>query len=316
MKRYFNLLSILLAIALLAAFILPQAGSAVQAAPKSRAADTQKAGTQASAFAGLSEGAAIELIAPLCMADSSRTGILASVTIAQFCLESGFGTTRLAQEANNCFGMKRVLSQNTWSGSSWDGTSVVNISTWEDDGSGNSYTIDADFRKYPCIEDSIADHSAYLLDARDDNGLRYAGIRGCRDYKQAIEIIREGGYATDTAYVSKICQLIERWNLTRYDDTDDWKEAAQHSSFGSGSGSHAAENGLIIIGSTTELPFLVEITNGSTEYRSEPSADAPVIGHTGIGKFHITEVKDGWGKLQSGVGWIRLKVAKHRLRQQ
>jgi hypothetical protein len=87
----------------------------------------------------------------------------------------------------------------------------------EDDGRGHLYTITADFRKYPCIEDSIADHSAYLLGAKNGSVLRYAGLKGCADYRKAIQIIKDGGYATDTKYVSKICSIIERWNLTQYD---------------------------------------------------------------------------------------------------
>lgn len=67
---------------------------------------------------------------------------------------------------------------------------------------------------------SIGDHSAYLLGAKNGSKLRYAGLKGCTDYKKAIQIIKDGGYATDTSYVSKICSIIERWNLTQYDSGD------------------------------------------------------------------------------------------------
>lgn len=56
-------------------------------------------------------------------ADQKKTGILASVSMAQFILESGYGKSELAQNANNVFGMKCSLSGNTWSGSTWDGNS-------------------------------------------------------------------------------------------------------------------------------------------------------------------------------------------------
>ena len=49
------------------------------------------------------------------------------------------------------------------------------------------------------------------------NKLRYAGLKGEKDYKKAIQIIKDGGYATDTKYVTKICGIIERWNLTQFD---------------------------------------------------------------------------------------------------
>lgn len=57
----------------------------------------------------------------------------------------------------------------------------------------------------------------YLTQAKNGSKLRYAGLVGCRDYKKAAQLIKDGGYATDTKYVRKICSLIERWNLTKYD---------------------------------------------------------------------------------------------------
>ena len=113
--------------------------------------------------------------------------------------------------------MKKSLSGNTWAGSSWDGKSVYTKKTQEDDGTGKLYTITADFRKYPCVEDSIADHSAYLLGAMNGSKQRYAGLKGCTDYKKAVQIIKDGGYATSTTYVTNLCNIIERWNLTQYD---------------------------------------------------------------------------------------------------
>ena len=177
-------------------------------------------GMQASAFANLSEGDVIKKVGSLFTADQKKSGILASVSLAQFILESGYGKTELAQKANNCFGMKKSLSGNTWSGSTWDGKSVYKKKTQEDDGTGKLYTITAEFRKYPCVEDSIGDHSAYLLGAKNGSKLRYAGLKGCTDYRKAIQIIKDGGYATDTSYVSKICSIIERWDLMQYDSGD------------------------------------------------------------------------------------------------
>ena len=78
-------------------------------------------------------------------------------------------------------------------------------------------TITADFRKYPCVEDSIADHSAYLLGAKNGSKSRYDGLKGCTDYKKAALLIKVGGYATSLTYVEKLCNIIEKWNLTQYD---------------------------------------------------------------------------------------------------
>lgn len=179
-----------------------------------------KKGLQATALKDLSNADVIKKVGSLFTADMKKSGILASVSLAQFILESGYGKSELAQKANNCFGMKKSLSGNTWSGSTWDGKSIYTKKTQEDDGTGKHYTITADFRKYPDIEKSIADHSAYLLGAKNGSKKRYAGLKGCKDYKKAAKIIKAGGYATSTTYVEKLCSIVEKWNLTKYDKTE------------------------------------------------------------------------------------------------
>jgi len=77
-------------------------------------------GLQATTLKDLSEGDAIKKVGVLFTADQKKSGILASVSLAQFILESGYGKSELAQNANNCFGMKQSLSGNTWAGSTWD----------------------------------------------------------------------------------------------------------------------------------------------------------------------------------------------------
>jgi len=146
--------------------------------------------------------------------DSS--GILNSVTTAQMILESGYCGTDLALNANNCFGMKCSLSNNAWP-SVWDGKSSYTKITAEQDKAGNEYHIKAAFRKYPCVENSIKDHAAYLLGAMNGSKKRYAGLTDAKNYKEAIHIIKSGGYATDVKYESKICSIIERYGLDKYD---------------------------------------------------------------------------------------------------
>ena len=127
--------------------------------------------------------------------------------MAQFILESGYGKSELAQNANNVFDMKCSLSGNTWSGSTWDGKSKYTKQTKEQNADGSYETVTADFRKYPCVEDSITDHSAYLIGAKNGNKLRYDGLKGCTDYKKAVQIIKDGGYATSLTYVENLCSI-------------------------------------------------------------------------------------------------------------
>lgn len=177
-----------------------------------------KAGFQASDLQGLTEAERIAKIAPLYQESMAKTGMLASVGIAQFCLESGYGSTDLALKANNLHGMKASLSGNTWAGSVWDGKSVYTKKTAEQDKYGNEYYVTAAFRKYEKCEDSIADRAAYFTNAMNGSSKRYPGLAGETDYKKAIQIIKDGGYATDVKYVTKLVNLVERWNLYRYDE--------------------------------------------------------------------------------------------------
>ena len=250
--------------------------------------------TQVSVFAGLSEKDAVSVIGELCREDMKKSGILASISAAQFILESGYGKSELGQNANNMFGMKKSLSGNTWTGSTWDGTSVYTKKTQEQNADGSYETITADFRKYPCVEDSVSDHSAYLLGAKNGRSLRYKGIKGMTDYKKVAQLIKDGGYATSLTYVDKLCSIIEKWNLTQY-DTD------------SSTIPDDTPSNPDTVTSFPATPFTVKVLIDDLNYRSEPSMNGKVNGQTGKGTFTIMEVKNGgWGRLKSGAGWIWL----------
>ena len=259
---------------------------------------TSSATLKASALKNLTEAQVIEKVGSLFTADQKKTGILASISLAQFILESGYGKSELAQNANNLFGMKCSLSGNTWSGSTWDGKSKYTKKTQEQNADGSYKTITADFRKYPDIAKSIADHSAYLLGAKNGSKLRYAGLKGCTDYKKAAQILKDGGYATSHTYVSKLCSIIEKWKLTKYD-------AATNST----SSSSATKK--------SDAPFLVKVSIPDLNIRKGAGTNYARTGKfTGVGVFTIMEVKSGqgstagWGRLKSGAGWISLDYAK------
>lgn len=186
-------------------------GNVVYSAPK------PAGGTQSADFNGLTEAQCAEKILDMAYADSKKSHILPGLTAAQAILESGHcRTTELVRKSNNCFGMKCTLSGNTWA-TAWDGSSKVNIRTQEQDKNGNPYYIYADFRKYPNIEKSFEDHSCYLLGAMNGSKLRYAGLTECWNAKQAVQLVKNGGYATDKDYVSKLMDIISRYKLDRYD---------------------------------------------------------------------------------------------------
>ena len=98
----------------------------------------------------------IVFIAPYAMEDMKKNGVLASITIAQGILESMYGNTDLAVNAFNFFGMKCVLSGNTWSGSTWDGVSKYTKKTPEDDGTGKLYYLSLIHISEPTIQSLIS----------------------------------------------------------------------------------------------------------------------------------------------------------------
>lgn len=156
----------------------------------------------------------IEKIGKLAQSDMKKTGVLASVTIAQAIIESDWGRSKLATKAKNLFGMKAALG-GSWT-SSWDGK--VYKSKTKEYLNGKYVTITDSFRKYKTIKQSVADHSAYLLGSKLSSGkLRYAGLKGCKDYEKAIKIIKKGGYATAHNYVSVLVGVVEKYNLDVYD---------------------------------------------------------------------------------------------------
>lgn len=314
-------------------------------AAKATAALGGSSGLQASSLKNLSEAEAVTKIGPLFTENQKQSGILACVSMAQFILESGYGTSELAQNANNCFGMKADLSGNTWPNSAWDGTSVYTKKTQEQNPDGSMVTITANFRKYDCVEDSIADHAAYLLGAMNGSKKRYEGLAGCTDYKKAVQLIKDGGYATSHTYVQNLCSIIERWNLTKYDlakasDSTaisgwyrvrkSWQNAAsQKGAFhelvyakecaDANPGYTVFDpDGKAVYPTTpaASVPYAVRVSINDLNIRKGPGTNYDKTGYyTGKGVFTIvaesagTGSVKGWGKLKSGAGWISLDYA-------
>ena len=241
-------------------------------------------GLQAKDLAAFSNKEVIAKVGPLFTADQKKTGVLASISLAQFILESGYGKSELAQQANNCFGMKKSLSGNTWAGAVWDGKSIYTKKTREQRSWGTE-TVTAQFRKYACIEDSISDHSAYLTGAKKGSALRYEGLKGCADYRKVAQIVKDGGYATSTAYVDKLCSIIEQWKLTQYDaaaaPVEEEKPAA------------------------VKLPYLIRVSK-RIDIKRNASASSTTARKCPVGIYTIVAEQNGYGKLKSGAGWVRL----------
>lgn len=305
-------------------------------------------GLQAASLKDMESAEVVTKVATLFTANQKQSGILASVSMAQFILESGYGKSELAQNANNCFGMKSSLSGNSWAGSAWDGHSVYTMQTGEQNTDGSYVTVTADFRKYGSIEDSIADHSAYLLGAMNGSKKRYEGLAGCTDYKKAVQIIKDGGYATSLDYVQNLCRVIEQWNLTQFDVAasvtpvtpaatlyrvrKNWSDtASQKGAFRDLINAKACadknpgysvfdENGKAVYPTSTAFqPYTVRVSISDLRIRKGPGTNYGSRGFTGKGVFTIVAEATGkgaskWGLLKSFAGkrngWISLDYVK------
>ena len=233
----------------------------------------------------------IEEIGAMARADMAKSGICAAVTVAQAILESGWGKSDLAVKAKNIFGMKCSLSGNTWPGSSWDGKSSYNKSTGEYY-SGSYTTVKADFRVYKSWAESVADHSAYLAGAKNGSALRYAGLVGCTDYRKAAQIIKNGGYATSPDYVTKICNIVEQYNLVRF-----------NTNYSAPANTKPATT--VTPAPASKVPYLVRVGSGVQIYKAPAGAVAKACPY---GVYTIVEEKNGYGKLKSGAGWLKLSA--------
>ena len=141
----------------------------------------------------------IEKYKKIAVDEMKRSGIPASITLAQGMLESENGNSSLAVKANNHFGIKCH--------NNWDGKKM-----YQDDDRDNEC-----FRKYPSGEDSYKDHTDFLMNTR-----RYCKLFEYKsnDYKNWAKGLKKAGYATSRTYAQDLIRIIEENELYRLDEGD------------------------------------------------------------------------------------------------
>lgn len=133
---------------------------------------------------------------PMAVQYMNNYKIPASIILAQGLLESGAGTSYLAKEGNNHFGIK---CYNKWKGPA----------LYKDDDLKNEC-----FKKYKDVSDSFDDHSAFLQRPH----YKFLYSLSLTDYKGWAHGLKKAGYATDKNYAPKLIKLIEDYELYRFDD--------------------------------------------------------------------------------------------------
>lgn len=132
-----------------------------------------------------------------------RTGIPASVTMAQAIIESNAGNSKLARITNNHFGIK---CKSYWSGDQYFHP--------DDDRDTNGNLIPSCFRKYGSVLDSYLDHSEFLMMTEHYKPLFSYDKT---EYKQWAEGLELCGYASDSQYAEKLIRTIEAYDLHELD---------------------------------------------------------------------------------------------------
>ncbi|MBC8033613.1 MAG: glucosaminidase domain-containing protein [Chitinophagaceae bacterium] len=131
----------------------------------------------------------------IAISEMKRTGVPASIKLAQGIHETSAGTSDLVQKSNNHFGIKCKTG--------WAGPKVYH----DDDAAGEC------FRSYEKAEDSYRDHSDFLK-----RGGRYAFLFQLdpTDYEGWAYGLKKAGYATNIKYSQILIRLIKENNLEQY----------------------------------------------------------------------------------------------------
>lgn len=144
----------------------------------------------------------IETYGPVIAKSCKNANLLPSPSIAQGIIESEYGNSELAVNANALFGIKANTS---WSGKTYTKQTKEYVN-------GAYVDVSAAFRAYDNWEESIQNHTDFLLQNK-----RYANLVGVRDYKEYCKLIKEDGYATSPTYTQTLIDYIEQYGLTQYD---------------------------------------------------------------------------------------------------
>lgn len=155
----------------------------------------------------------IEEIAKYVQKYAPQFGIkVCSPIIAQACLESAYGTSELAVNAHNYFGLKYRKNRCP----SANGIYYKMGSEQNADGTYSSSAMQ--WMKFDNLEKGVKGYFEFI------NIANYSNLKGVTDPKTYLENIKKDGYATSLKYVDNLMKVIEKWNLTKYDKIEETKE--------------------------------------------------------------------------------------------
>jgi LysM repeat protein len=190
----------------------------------------------------------------LAVSEMRRTGIPASITLAQGMLESDYGRSTLARKSNNHFGIKCH--------SDWRGEKIY----YDDNRKGEC------FRAYPSPEHSFLDHSDFLV-----TGSRYKDLfkLSSTDYKGWAHGLKKAGYATDPKYPALLIKKIEDYELHTYDTG--WAKTASGQTLATTTQKQATgQQPAATVQKTADTELIPSVQKTTDPVPAQPEIQAPV----------------------------------------
>ena len=205
----------------------------------------------------------------IAMSEMIRTGVPASIKLAQGMLESDWGRSDLATEANNHFGIK--------CGGKWTGRTFYKS---DDDTDKNGKIIESCFRSFDSTYDSFIAHSDFLADPKKSYRYGFLFELESTDYKKWAQGLRKAGYATDPNYPKKLIQIIEKYELYKFDDENRSQLASSNS--------------------TEKILKTVKLDSGSSTTKAKTTSKQNTAKSLRVGKVNSLKVVygDGWATIK------------------
>lgn len=149
-----------------------------------------------------SEEQFIEKLAPQAQKLQTKYEVRPSLMMAQAILESDWGESALAREANNYFGIKGNTEDPIYSTQEYH-------EAWHEE--------TAHFKSYADLFESMEDYAKLLYHGTTWDEQKYQRVLTAKNYQEAAQAIQAAGYATDPHYADKLIDIIETYELTQYD---------------------------------------------------------------------------------------------------
>lgn len=146
----------------------------------------------------------IELVVPVAQKMQEIYGVRASISIAQAILESNWGMSELALNYNNLYGVKGDPEESV----------LMETQEFVDN---EWITIQDYFKVYENFAASIEDHAQLMVEGTSWNPTLYHPVLNAPTYQEAAKALQQAGYATDPTYPQKVIDIVEQYELYKYD---------------------------------------------------------------------------------------------------